>query len=116
MRRTLQENQEILLMDKIIAEIARLYAQKVKNLMPVSMVVLYGSHARGTAGKNSDIDIAVVVDKFDGDYLKTSAELFNLVRTVNKRIEPVLLYRENDKSGFLDSVLKHSKIIYKSKN
>jgi len=103
-------------MDKKIVEIARIYSQKVRNFMPVSMVVLYGSHARGAGKKTSDIDIAVVVDKFHGDYLKVSAELFNLVRTVNKRIEPVLLCRENDKSGFLESVLKHGKIIYKSKN
>lgn len=101
-------------MDKKVIKIAKLYAQKVKSYMPVSMVVLYGSHARGAAHKNSDIDIAVVVDKFRGDYLKASADLFNLVRTVNKRIEPVLLCRENDKSGFLENVLKHGKIIYKS--
>lgn len=103
-------------MDKKIVDIARLYAQKVKSLVPVSMVVLYGSHARGAARKNSGIDIAVVVDRFCGDYLKASAELFNLVRTVSKRIEPVLLYRENDKSGFLKHVLRHGKIIYKSEN
>ncbi len=103
-------------MDKKIVEIARLYAQKVRSRMPVSMVVLYGSCARGTAKKDSDIDIAVVVDKFRGDYLKTSAELFNLVRNVSKRIEPVLLCRENDKSGFLENVLKDGKIIYKSEH
>jgi len=100
-------------MDKKVVEIARLYAKKVTSRMPVSMVVLYGSHARGTARKDSDIDIAVVVDKFRGDYLKASADLFNLVRTVNKRIEPVLLCRENDRSGFLENVLKKGKIIYR---
>lgn len=103
-------------MDKKVIEIAKIYAKKVRSYMPVSMVILYGSHARGKAGKNSDIDIAVVVDNFRGDYLKTSAELFNLVRSVNKRIEPVLLCREYDKSGFLENVLKHGKIIYKSKD
>jgi len=102
--------------DKEIVEIAHIYAQKVRQFMPVSMVILYGSHVRGSAGKHSDIDIAVVVERFRGDYLKTSAQLFNLVREVNKRIEPVLLSRENDKSGFLESVLKHGKIVYKSKN
>ncbi len=71
-----------------------------------------GSHVRGSAGKHSDIDIAVVVENFRGDYLTTSAQLFNLVRGVNKRIEPVLVSRENDKSGFLESLLKKGKIIY----
>lgn len=103
-------------MDTKIVEIARLYALKVKSLMPVSMVVLYGSYARGAGQQNSDIDIAVVVDKFRGDYLKASADLFNLVRSVNKRIEPVLLCRENDKSGFLQNVLKHGKIVYRSED
>lgn len=102
-------------MDEQIAKIAGLYAQKVRNLMPVNMVILYGSHAKGTAKEHSDIDIAVVVDKLQGDYLKTSAELFGLVRTVSKRIEPVLLCRENDKSGFLENVLAHGKIVYQSK-
>ncbi len=101
-------------MDKKIVEIARLYAQKVASRMPVKMVILYGSYARGTAKKSSDIDVAVVVDKFQGDYLKASADLFNLVRGVNKRIEPVLLCREHDRSGFLESILKQGKIIYEA--
>ena len=101
-------------MDKKIVGIARLYAQKVASHMPVKMVILYGSYARGTAKKSSDIDVAVVVDKFQGDYLKASAELFNLVRGINKRIEPVLVCRKHDRSGFMESILKQGKIIYKA--
>jgi len=103
-------------MDKKIVEIAKLYAQKVRNHMPVRMVVLYGSYVNGTASRDSDIDIAVVVDKFRGDYLKASADLFALVRGINKRIEPVLLSKKNDKSDFLAGLLKQGKIIYESKN
>ena len=103
-------------MDKEIIKIARLYANKVKDRYPVKMVVLYGSHAKGTANELSDIDIAVIVDKVTGDYLKISADLFNLVRDVSNRIEPVLLSRANDRSGFLESVLKRGKIIYKAPN
>ncbi|MDO8302258.1 MAG: nucleotidyltransferase domain-containing protein [Sedimentisphaerales bacterium] len=101
-------------MDQEIIKVARRYAAKVKAAMPVKMVVLYGSYARGNATEYSDIDIAVIVDEFRGDYLKASANLFNLVRGVNTKIEPVLLSRKNDKSGFLESILKHGKIIYKA--
>jgi uncharacterized protein len=103
-------------MDKEIIKIAKLYAEKVKVKYPVQMVILYGSHAQGTANDLSDIDIAVVVDKVAGDYLKISADLFDLVRGVNNRIEPVLLSRANDRSGFLESVLKQGKVIYQADN
>ena len=103
-------------MDKEIIEIVNKYTQKVKNYMPVRMIVLYGSYAEGFGRESSDIDIAVVVDQFKGDYLKASAELFNLVRGVNKRIEPISISAKNDKSGFLKSILKRGKIVYKSNN
>lgn len=101
-------------MDKEIIKIAKRFADKVKVKYPVEMVILYGSHTRGTAHKLSDIDIAVVVDKITGDYLQISADLFNMVRDINKRIEPVLLSRANNKSGFLESVLKQGKVVYKA--
>ena len=99
-------------MDQEIIKIARCYADKVRDTMPVRMVVLYGSYVSGTPHEDSDIDIAVIVDEFEGDYLKASAELFNLVRGVNTRIEPVLLSRKNDKSGFLESVVRRGMVIY----
>ncbi len=101
-------------MDKKVIKIARRYAEKVINYLPVDMVILYGSHVKGTATKSSDIDIAVVVNKLNGDYLKISTDLFSLVRDVNKQIEPVLLCRSKDKSGFINSVIRSGKIIYKA--
>ncbi len=101
-------------MDNKIIEIAKKYAAKVKQQMPAQMIVLYGSRVRGKAGIASDIDIAVVVDEAPANYLRTSANLFNMVRDIDKRIEPVLVVRKNDKGGFLDSVLKHGSIIYKA--
>ncbi|MFH0926831.1 MAG: nucleotidyltransferase domain-containing protein [bacterium] len=101
-------------MDQNIIEIAKRFAEKVKNYMPVKMVVLYGSHVKGSVDEYSDIDIAVVVDKVEGDYLKISAELFNFVRSINKKIEPILLSTDKDRSGFLESILKHGEVVYKS--
>jgi predicted nucleotidyltransferase len=101
--------------DKKIVEIAKRYAEKVKDTMPVRMIVLYGSHVSGTPHKDSDIDIAVIVDEFRGDYLKASAGLFGLARDVNLRIEPVLLCRKHDKSGFLENVVRKGKIVYRNR-
>jgi len=101
--------------DKEIIKIAKRYAEKVKDTMSVRMVVLYGSHVSGTPHKDSDIDIAVIVDEFQGDYLTASANLFNLVRGIDAHIEPVLLSRKHDKSGFLASVVRNGKIIYQNR-
>jgi predicted nucleotidyltransferase len=101
-------------MDQKIVKIAQRYAEKVKETIPIRMVVLYGSYVSGTPHKDSDIDIAVIVDEFQGDYLTASAGLFGLARQVDLRIEPVLLSTEHDKSGFLAHVVRQGKIVYKA--
>ena len=83
--------------------------------MPVRMILLYGSYVNVTPHKDSDIDIAVIVDEFQGDYLTASANLFNLVRGIDTHIEPVLLSQKHDKSGFLASVVRNGKIIYQNR-
>ena len=102
-------------MDQKIIKIVKRHADKVCRQMPVEMMILFGSHVRGKPTKNSDIDVAVVVDKIRGDYLQISVNLFDMVRDVDKRIEPVLLSKSHDRAGFLDSVLKQGKIIYPAK-
>lgn len=101
-------------MDKKIVVIAKRYAEKVKTIVSPQMVILYGSHVKGKARAESDIDIAVVLDKAPADYLETSSNLCGLVRDVDTRIEPVLLIKGYDRSGFLESVLKQGRIIYKA--
>ena len=84
-----------------VLSIARKYADAVRQIMDTDAIFLYGSHARGTATKDSDIDIAVVVDHIPADYLTA---LWKLTRTVNLEIEPVLLAASDDRSGFLSTV------------
>jgi predicted nucleotidyltransferase len=57
----------------------------------VQKVILYDSYSKGTAGEYSDIDVAVVVDKVDGDLLESKAKLFNLTHDIDVSIEPILL-------------------------
>lgn len=99
-------------MDQDIIEKVKQYAHIVKQTMPAKKIILYGSFARGAEHSDSDIDVAVIVDKIEGDYLALSARLFELVSEVDLRIEPVLLSENSDRSGFIESILKYGKEIH----
>ena len=89
-----------------VLNIAKDYADSVRKVVDTADVFLYGSYARGTATKDSDIDIAVVVRQLPEDYLHTVATLWKLTRGVSDDIEPVLLAADNEASGFLATVRK----------
>lgn len=100
-------------MDKSqVLEKAIQYATLVSEKIKPQKIVLYGSYAKGSWKEESDIDIAVIVDAVDDDFLETEAMLYKLRRNVDDRIEPVLLEEKNDGSGFLNEILKHGQVIY----
>lgn len=100
-------------MDKTAAlAIAKKYSDLVSRHLPVKQVVLYGSYAKDTAGPDSDIDIAVIVEKLEDDFLDTHARLFKLRRAVDIRIEPVLFEQGGDCSGFLRDILEKGHVVY----
>ena len=92
--------------------IVKEYAEVVKANFPVSKIILYGSRARETASEDSDIDVAVVMDSVQEDFLSTGAMLFTLSRHIDLRIEPVLLEAGDDISGFLDEITKTGEVVY----
>jgi len=94
-------------MDKVQAiEVAGRYAVSVKNLFDTHSIILYGSYAKGTAREDSDIDIAVIVDEIKADYLDETARLYKLRREFDDRIEPLLLESGDDRSGFLQEIMR----------
>ena len=100
-------------MDKNTAlTIAMEYTAEVCKAFEPLMIVLYGSYANDTATVDSDIDIAVIFDGYDGDWLKDSATLWKLTRKISTCIEPILLDRTNDPSGFVDKICRVGKTIY----
>ena len=46
--------------------LAEEYAENVKRVLPVDRVVLYGSYAKGTATRSSDVDICFFLSDFNG--------------------------------------------------
>ncbi|MCL2212643.1 MAG: nucleotidyltransferase domain-containing protein [Oscillospiraceae bacterium] len=100
-------------MDKAtVIDTVSLYAKNVISEYSPSAIIIFGSHINGTPHKDSDIDVGVVFDGFDGDWLDTSAHLWKLRRGISFDIEPHLLDKQNDDSGFVAHVMKTGKIIY----
>ena len=90
------------------------YAEQVKTKYNPKAIVLFGSHANGDYTKESDIDIAVVFQDFQGDYLKTAAGLWELRRGISYEIEPHLFDSEDDKSGFARYILNTGRVLYEA--
>ncbi len=100
-------------MDNETISLIEQYIIKVKQSFSPKYIILFGSHSRGEQKEFSDIDIAVVFDKYEGEnILDDNAFLFRLAWEVDSRIEPVILSLENDNSGFAESVVKNGKILY----
>ena len=92
--------------------LARQYASIVAREMNPGKIILYGSHAKGDATDESDIDVAVIFVNFNGDWFNAYTLLSKLRRSVSSHIEPVLLDSANDRSGFVDELIKTGEVIY----
>jgi len=76
-------------LDSSIARgIAQQYANAVKKDFLLRQMFLFGSTAAGTAGEDSDIDIAVIADDFTGDAVEDTFRLMKTRRKIDLRIEP----------------------------
>lgn len=90
-------------MDKEQAiELARKYKSLLEEHLPVKALYLYGSFSKGTYTKDSDIDIAVVVDRLNNDYFADTPILWKLKRKISNLIEPVLLTEDKNNPLFSD--------------
>ena len=72
--------------------------------MPIEAVYLFGSHAKGTANKDSDIDVALVVNHFDGNYFDVIPPIWRLIENVDFRIEPHVIARDTDYAGMINEI------------
>lgn len=68
-------------------------------------VYMYGSYSKGFPKPESDIDVAVIVPRVEGDWLTVSTDLWLDVDKVNSLIEPVLL-EEGCHSPLYDDIMR----------
>jgi len=91
---------------------ATAYAEEVRKVFNPISVIMFGSYAKGVPSPESDIDIAVIFNGYNGNWLNDSAKLWELTRRVSTYIEPVLLDKANDPSGFVESIYNTGELLY----
>lgn len=92
-------------MDKAEAlKLTREYKKAISEKFGEAKVYLYGSYNRGNARKESDIDVAVIVPRLNGDWLSLSSYLWHKVDDVSLLIEPVLMDESNPSPLYEDVI------------
>ena len=97
---------------KQIIETVRRYTRVISSRYPIRRVFLYGSYARGTPRADSDIDVAVVMEKAPEDLLQAEADLFRMGMDIDVRIEPIIIDENHDPSGFYEDISRYGTVIY----
>ena len=92
---------------------ANRYADEIKKQYNPRAIVLFGSYANDNPHEESDIDIAVIFNGYNGDWYNTRIDLWRISEKVSVDIEPHLLDTVNDKSGFADYVMRNGNVIYR---
>jgi len=87
--------------------IAKKYLGLVKAAnfpIQIEKAYLFGSYAKGCPNKDSDIDIAFVVNEWEGGYEDTVVPMWRLRGNVDFRIEPHIVMPDGDYAGFLQEI------------
>jgi len=95
---------------EIIEKLIR-YKKLVSAYFDVDKVVLYGSYAKGNQNENSDIDVAIILNSINQDFFSYAPILWRLRREIDDRIEPILIEKNNDESGFLIEIMRTGLVI-----
>jgi len=99
-------------MDKSeVINIVSKYKVLVSKHFDIENLILFGSYAKGNQKDDSDIDVAIVVNSISQDFFSYAPLLWKLRREIDDRIEPILIEKNNDESGFLKEILKTGLII-----
>lgn len=94
--------------NKLIMEIVQKYVDKILENYNVESIILFGSYAKGTEHKDSDIDIAIVTDDIENDTFDEEVKLMGLRKGIDYRIEPHIIriqdYKEKN-DPFIQEVI-----------
>lgn len=71
-----------------VEKILKHFLNEVQNKYRIVGAYLYGSFAKGTSNKWSDIDVAIISPDFSDDLFEERLNLIKLAASIDDRIEP----------------------------
>lgn len=77
-----------------VKKIVTYFLDEVRKKYSIDRAYLYGSFAKGTSNKWSDIDIAIISPDFSDDLFEERLNLMQLAASIDDRIEPKPYKRE----------------------
>lgn len=83
---------------------ARRYKAAIAERLPVKALYLYGSFSKGNFNADSDIDVAVIVERLSEDYFEDTPLLWKIKRKISNLIEPVLLTEDLNNPLYSDII------------
>lgn len=82
-----------------VISILELYISRLKKGgIPIEIAILFGSHARGDADQNSDIDVLLISSFFESGEISNKLLAWSFVREIDSRIEPLMIGTERFKN------------------
>ena len=85
------------------------FLEEIQKKYSIDTAYLYGSFAKGTSNKWSDIDIAIISSDFSEDLFEDRLSLMRLASKIDDRIEPRLFKKEffNRNDPLADEIQKN---------
>jgi len=103
------------MLDKIkVREIANNYALAVMRSYKPKQIILFGSYVNGIPHEDSDIDIAVIFDYVEGDFLDHWSKLISMCRGISYDIEVHLQDETMNRCGFLEHIRNTGEVLYEA--
>jgi len=90
------------MVEKEIAELIKRFIKELrKENIIVKKVFLFGSHARGTQRKDSDIDIAIVIERNEKEQKDKKISPWKYAARVDTRLAPIALWESEMKKDYI---------------
>lgn len=88
-----------------------MFYELIREKYPVKGVFLFGSHAKGNARKDSDIDVAVILDyRNHNNRIDITAKLYHEASKIDFAIEPKCVfwdeYKQHEKASILGEIIR----------